>query len=81
MHGREAGAQPDSMKKATATSHGNNRFTDSPGAAGDAEIALELAGLILVADGIAGLREFVYEYKRVGWSRLWTVCEPCGLPC
>ena len=48
------------MKKATATSHGNNRFTDSPGAAGDAEIALELAGIILVADDMAGLREFVY---------------------
>jgi hypothetical protein len=48
------------MKKATATSHGNNRFTDSPGAAGGAETTLELAGLILVTDDIAGLREFVY---------------------
>jgi len=48
------------MKKATATSHGNNRFTVSPGATGGAEIALELAGIILVADDMAGLREFVY---------------------
>src|SRR5439155_12922397 len=37
----------DSMKKATATSHGNNRFTDSPGAVGGTETALELAGIIL----------------------------------
>jgi hypothetical protein len=44
------------MKKATATSHGNNRFTASLGAAGT---TLELTGLILVADDIAGLREFV----------------------
>src|SRR5277367_6468981 len=50
----------DSMKKATATSHGNNRFTDSPGAAGGAEIRLELAGLILVTDGIGGLGDLAY---------------------
>src|SRR5438128_3058099 len=37
----------DSMKKATATSHGNNRFTESPGAAGGTETTLELAGIIL----------------------------------
>jgi len=37
----------DSMKKATATSQGNNRFTDLPGAAGGAETALEWAGIIL----------------------------------
>jgi hypothetical protein len=35
------------MKKATATSHGNKRFTASPGAAMGAEAALELPGLIL----------------------------------
>jgi hypothetical protein len=45
------------MKKATATSHGNNRFTDSPGAMGGAETTLELAGTILVTDSIAGLGE------------------------
>src|SRR5882724_3068130 len=37
----------DSMKKATATSHGNNRFTDSPGPARGPETTLELAGIIL----------------------------------
>src|SRR5438876_5623172 len=37
----------DSMKKATATSHGNNRFTDSPGAAGGTETALEWVGIML----------------------------------
>ncbi len=37
----------DSMKKATATSQGNNRFTDLPGAAGGTETALEWAGIIL----------------------------------
>src|SRR5207247_10600659 len=37
----------DSMKKATATSHGNNRFTDLPGAAGRTATALESAGIIL----------------------------------
>src|ERR1043165_8149630 len=37
----------DSMKKATATSQGNNRFTDVSGAAGGTETALELAGIIL----------------------------------
>src|SRR6266542_1527437 len=37
----------DSMKKATATSHGNIRFTDAPGAAGGTETALEWAGIIL----------------------------------
>jgi tellurite resistance protein TehA-like permease len=36
------------MKKATATSQGNNRFTDSLGAAAGAETTLELVGLILV---------------------------------
>src|SRR5206468_9548260 len=37
----------DSMKKATATSHGNSRFTDLPGAAGGTETALEWAGVML----------------------------------
>src|SRR6266487_4304214 len=37
----------DSMKKATATSHGNNRFTDLPGAAEGTETTLEWAGIIL----------------------------------
>src|SRR5881628_368719 len=37
----------DSMKKATATSHGNNRFPDAPGAAGGTATALEWAGIIL----------------------------------
>jgi hypothetical protein len=36
------------MKKATATSHGNIRFTDSLGATGGAVTALEMFGLILV---------------------------------
>src|ERR1044071_8404600 len=39
----------DSMKKATATSQGNNRFTDAPGAAGGTETELEWAGIILPA--------------------------------
>ena len=47
----------DSMKKATATSHGNNRFTDSPGIAGDAETTLELAEIILVANSISDVRD------------------------
>src|SRR5437899_1397829 len=33
----------DSMKKATATSHGNNRFTESPGATRGSETAQVLA--------------------------------------
>src|ERR1041385_408052 len=37
----------DSMKNATATSHGNNRFTESRGAAGGAGTALDLAAIIL----------------------------------
>ena len=39
----------DSMKKATATSHGNNRFKDSPGVSGDTAPVLELVGLMLLA--------------------------------
>src|SRR5450631_2736897 len=35
----------DSMKKATATSHGNKRFTDSPRDTGGKETTLELAGI------------------------------------
>jgi len=38
----------DSTKKATATSQGNNRFTDAPGAAGGAETALQSPGIILL---------------------------------
>jgi hypothetical protein len=49
------------MKKATATSHGNNRFTGLPGAAGGAEPRLELAGFTLVTDGIAGPRDHAYN--------------------
>jgi hypothetical protein len=45
----------DSMKNATATSHGSNRFTDSPGAAGGAVAAFELAGIIFATRSIAGL--------------------------
>src|SRR6185503_18725206 len=37
----------DSMKNATATSQGNSRFTELPGAAGGTETALESAGIIL----------------------------------
>src|SRR5437667_2073968 len=37
----------DSMKKPTATSHGNDCFTESPGAARGPETALELAGIML----------------------------------
>src|SRR6266516_7174719 len=37
----------DSMKNATATSQGNNRFTDLSGAGGGTETALEWAGIIL----------------------------------
>ena len=37
----------DSMKKATATSHGNNRFTDAPGAT-ERSTTLELAGTMSI---------------------------------
>jgi hypothetical protein len=47
------------MKKPTATSHGNNRFTDSPGAARGAETTLEFAALMLMAEDIASLRDLV----------------------
>jgi hypothetical protein len=46
------------MKKATATSQGSNRFTDSPGDVAGGDSVLELAGIILVADSISGLRVF-----------------------
>ena len=46
----------DYMKKATATSHGNNRFTDSPEGVLGAVLVLELAGIILGTNSIAGLR-------------------------
>ena len=49
------------MKKTTATSQGSNRFTDSPGAAVGVKTMLELAGLIRVTDGIAGLCDLVYD--------------------
>jgi len=42
------------MKKATATSHGNNRFRDSSGVSGDAETALELVNIMLLGKSIAG---------------------------
>jgi hypothetical protein len=47
----------DSMKKATATSQGNKRFTDVLGSAGGMETTLEFAKIILVADSIAGLQD------------------------
>src|SRR5881628_2380491 len=54
----------DSMKKATATSHDNNRFTDSPGAAGGTETALEWAGIILPpADYLAAIR---FQFRIAG---------------
>src|ERR1017187_7748222 len=43
----------DSMKKATATSHGSIRFTAAPGSGDGAETMLDLAGIILVTDSIA----------------------------
>ena len=43
-----------SDKKATATSHGNNRFRVSPGVAGGPATALELAGIILPARRLSG---------------------------
>jgi hypothetical protein len=45
------------MKKATATSHGSNRFGDLPGGSTIVDAVLKLAGLILVVDGIGGLRD------------------------
>src|SRR6266545_8218843 len=54
----------DSMKKATATSHGNIRFTDAPGAAGGTATALELAGIILPpADYLAALH---FQFRIAG---------------
>jgi hypothetical protein len=53
------------MKKATATSQGSTCFADSPGRAGATGTALELAGIILGADGVAELRSLVY-HKRTG---------------
>jgi hypothetical protein len=38
------------MKKATATSQGNIRFTVAPGATGGVEAALEWVGLIFVSN-------------------------------
>src|SRR5665213_4560688 len=38
----------DSMKKATATSHGNKRLTDWPGAPEGVKVSLEWAGIMLV---------------------------------
>jgi hypothetical protein len=49
------------MKKATATSQGSNRFTDSPGGAEGGDSLLELAGIILMADSISGLRVFAND--------------------
>src|SRR6266496_5909813 len=54
----------DSMKKATATSHGNNRFTESPGAAGDAETALELAGIMLPPADYLVATQFQFRIAR-----------------
>src|ERR1035438_2398735 len=51
----------DSMKNATATSQGSNRFTDSPGGVEGGNSLLELAGIILVADSISGLRVFAND--------------------
>src|ERR1017187_7302033 len=51
----------DSMKKATATSHGNNRFTDSPEGDEGGNSVLELAGIILVPDSISGLHVFAND--------------------
>jgi hypothetical protein len=79
------------MKKATATSHGNNRFTDSPAAAGGTETALEWAGIILPpADylavphfqfRIAGSDLFNAETLRIpttdehGWTRIYLAAK------
>jgi hypothetical protein len=41
------------MKKATATSHGTNRFTVSPAGTGGAEAMLEPAEIMLVTTSIA----------------------------
>jgi hypothetical protein len=51
----------DSMKNATATSHGNTRFTAWLGAAGGAATALEWAGIIFLTRGIAGLPDLAYS--------------------
>src|ERR1700690_616861 len=53
----------DSMKNATATSHGNNRFADAPGAAGGAECTLELSEIILVTEGPTDSGGFLPEGK------------------
>jgi hypothetical protein len=47
----------DSMKKATATSQGNKRFTDVLGSAGGIATTLEFDEIILAADSIAGLQD------------------------
>src|SRR2546430_16232723 len=54
----------DSMKKATATSQGNNRFTDLTGAAGGTETALEWAGIILPPADYLGSAPFPIPNRR-----------------
>ncbi len=48
----------DSMKKATATSHGSICFAALPGDGGAAAAASGLAGITLVFGGGAGMRAF-----------------------
>ena len=59
----------DSMKNATATSHGSNRFADSPGDGGGATTELVLARIMLVTISISGLcvlaNDTVAEGRRV----------------
>src|SRR5277367_1823924 len=58
----------DSMKKATATSQGNNRFTDSAGGVGSTETIFELAGIIRLT--------WRNEFDWIGYLENWFPCLP-----
>src|SRR5271170_6104806 len=58
----------DSMKKATATSQGNNRFTDSAGGAGSTETIFQLAGIIRLT--------WRNEFDWIGYLENWFPCLP-----
>ena len=59
----------DSMKKATATSHGNNRFTESRGAAGGPDTALGLAGIILPPADYLVVPHFQFRITGRSWPK------------
>src|SRR5213592_1648879 len=59
----------DSMKKATATSHGNNCFSEPPRAAGVSESALELVGITLPPADYLVVPHFQFPIELVSTSK------------